>query len=835
MSTNVGVEDVVGTVRFDFCSRIVFHARYCRYFEFIVSLEPNKWGRFEPETADEEDGGNGGEVEADSEDDNAIDRSRFLRGPVKEKAQESRAESDAALLSNSIDFLNSIDGAYLLANAAEGASKKSATDNDNNISTRKPEGELTAPDAGENELFEQMEKKAKSYRLKLYKKHKNFKHTHHHRGGLYHQPYHSFHHDYYRRKMLERDRERWKKMQELKPDYQGQINYYENSNKLETSDDIMAHLNGHSSQEKWPHFDKDNAGLAKHRHRRANGEDGGFVSALEGGGGAPEGEENFIALAPDEADIYNFSNIMSMTMANGGRRAAAAAATASAGGTRADNVNEANPFNEFRNHPRQRGSRGQPPEPDLVDEQLPRPVGEKELPELTLDDDDAGGDDEGDGGDGNAFETVALEGPLRGRFEPETADEEDGGNGGEVEADSEDDNAIDRSRFLRGPVKEKAQESRAESDAALLSNSIDFLNSIDGAYLLANAAEGASKKSATDNDNNISTRKPEGELTAPDAGENELFEQMEKKAKSYRLKLYKKHKNFKHTHHHRGGLYHQPYHSFHHDYYRRKMLERDRERWKKMQELKPDYQGQINYYENSNKLETSDDIMAHLNGHSSQEKWPHFDKVMSSLKTEQKPDNVPPYIKKYNRRNKQLIDLLEGTIAPLSDYGAHKHRERKYHRRKNPHWMEEDLFEEQRPSQSKNAGLQRNYIQETIQSSTVHSNALPGEGIHIIYDKKHGGEDGGGRELLYGRPTISSGHPGPDGHPNAYKLSSRAGQFVYHRVASPQPVGGYGRLKRQRLPFVAITDRRLSAPPKRRTPNGNGNGSNNLRNHQPMP
>ncbi|ETN61037.1 hypothetical protein AND_007322 [Anopheles darlingi] len=328
--------------------------------------------------------------------------------------------------------------------------------------------------------------------------------------------------------------------------------------------------------------------------------------------------------------------------------------------------------------------------------------------------------------------------------------------------------------------------------------------------------------------------------------ENAIFEQMEKKAKSYRLKLYKKHKNFKHTHHHRGGLYHQPYHTFHHDYYRRKMLERERERWKKMQDAKPDYQGQISYYENSNKLATNEDILAHLNGghggggsggsgsSSSQEKWPNFDRVMSSLKTEPKPDNVPPYIKKYNRRNKQLIDLLEGTIAPLSDYSVHKHRERKYHRRKNPHWMEEDLFEEQRPSQSKGSGMQRNYIQETIQSSTIHSNALPGEGIHIIYDKKHGVGDHDdledGSHLMYGRPTISSGH-GHDGG-----VGGGGGGFVYHRVASPQPlggVGGYGRLKRQRLPFVAITDRRLSAPPKRRPAANNGGPNNPLLNHQP--
>ncbi|XP_052863600.1 uncharacterized protein LOC128270238 [Anopheles cruzii] len=601
----------------------------------------------------------------------------------------------------------------------------------------------------------------------------------------------------------------------------------------------------------------------KHRHRRENG--------AVGDEGA---EENFIALAPDEADIYNFPNMMSMTMANG-----PGAGDDGGGGARGDrNVNEANPFNEFRHPPA-----GRPPAAD-VDDQLARPTGEKELPELTLDDDDAdhGGNDgfgeadtgarAGGGGDGGALRRSFVDAA-------DATDDEDGGNGGEVEEESEDDNAIDGSRFLRpipsdrgGDGKEEpgASVSRTESDAALLSKSIDFLNSIDGAYLLANAVGSENRAKPGDgrstghrtrsqeDDNKISTHKP---TPTPDTGENDVFEQMEKKAKSYRLKLYKKHKNFKHTHHHRGGLYHQPYHTFHHDYYRRKMLERERERWKKMQDLKPDYQGQINYYENSNKLETNEDIMAHLNGRSSssssQEKWPNFDKVMSSLKTEAKPDNVPPYIKKYNRRNKQLIDLLEGTIAPLSDYSAHKHRERKYHRRKNPHWMEEDLFEEQRPSQPKTQGMQRDYIQEAIQSSTIHSNALPGEGIHIIYDKKHAldGHDDlddglGASHVMYGRPTMSSGHGGDGGHPN-YKLSSRAGQFVYHRVASPQsPMGGggYGRLKRQRLPFVAITDRRLSAPPKRRPSGPNGqpsisnsnNGgnhisSNNLLNHQPMP
>lgn len=346
-------------------------------------------------------------------------------------------------------------------------------------------------------------------------------------------------------------------------------------------------------------------------------------------------------------------------------------------------------------------------------------------------------------------------------------------------------------------------------------------------------------------DSSLSTLKPDGtgsdetrggvagESGGEELNDDDIFEQMQKKAKSYRLKLYKKHKNFKHSHHHRGGYYHPAmYQHHHHHYSRQKILERERDRWKQIHDqLPPRAQGQIKYYDSSNKLETKDDIKAHIDGYSSPSspQWPHFDKVIHSLNKEQPPDNIPPYIKKYNRRNKQLIDLLEGTIAPLSEYNQ-RHHERKYNRRKNPL---EDLFEEQRPSQN-NLGLQRNYIQETIQSSTAHSNSLPGEAIHIMYDKKHT-DDG----HAYGHPTMAADHP--------YKLSSRAGQFVYHRVVSPQPVGnGYGRLKRQRLPFVAITDRRLGSPPKRR-PNNSSNsssnninnnsnpGSNNLLNHQPMP
>ncbi|XP_062557119.1 uncharacterized protein LOC134221953 [Armigeres subalbatus] len=522
---------------------------------------------------------------------------------------------------------------------------------------------------------------------------------------------------------------------------------------------------------------------SKHRHRRENG-DSGEDERPTGGGGRGQGRtntgtgddgelENFIALAPDEADIYNFSNNLINAVDNDG-----------GGGT--ENANEVNPFNEFLN-PRHTTQQQQqlllpPPEDPWsadLDEQLPPP-------------------------------------------EPQQPDD----------VEREMNNEVDKSTSLE-PLNRNQKQLPVESP--LMASSIDFLNSIDGGYLLSNGIIDEKGTKLID-DSGLQTLKPAG-IGSDEAREgggevvndDDIFEQMQKKAKSYRLKLYKKHKNFKHSHHHRGGYYHPSmYQHHHHHYSRQKMLERERDRWKQIHDQMPrvNNQGQIRYFDSSNKLETKDDIKAHIDGYSSPSspQWPHFDKVIHSLNKEQPPDNIPPYIKKYNRRNKQLIDLLEGTIAPLSEYNQ-RHHERKYNRRKNPL---EDLFEEQRPSQN-NLGLQRNYIQETIQSSTAHSNSLPGEGIHIIYDKKHN-EDG----HAYGHPTMAADHP--------YKLSSRAGQFVYHRVVSPQPVGnGYGRLKRQRLPFVAITDRRLGAPPKRRpnssssSINNSNSGSNNLLNHQPMP
>lgn len=186
---------------------------------------------------------------------------------------------------------------------------------------------------------------------------------------------------------------------------------------------------------------------SKHRHRRENGDSGGGESPTGGGGrrGTGTGDdgelENFIALAPDEADIYNFSNNLINAVDNDGDGGGGGD-----GGT--ENANEVNPFNEFLNprHSTQQQQLLLPPLPDDpwgldLDEQLPPP---EPLP--------AAEDDE----------------------------EEDGRR--------QMDNEVDRSTAARHePVnRNQNQKQLLTVDSPLMASSIDFLNSIDGGYLLSN-------------------------------------------------------------------------------------------------------------------------------------------------------------------------------------------------------------------------------------------------------------------------------------------------------------------------------------------------------------
>lgn len=269
---------------------------------------------------------------------------------------------------------------------------------------------------------------------------------------------------------------------------------------------------------------------------------------------------------------------------------------------------------------------------------------------------------------------------------------------------------------------------------------------------------------------------PDAVATRLDKKSQEIYDHIRTKHKSHHhLKYKKKHRKNKL---HNNNRHHSPIYQQHHH------TKNDQK-----QHPQQDYQGRINFYDDSNQFEIMQNTNHHVDGYA-RDKWPHFNKVKKHLSHDDN-ENLPPYIKKYNRRNKQLINLLEGTLPPKYEY--RKHEPKHYHRRKNPHWMEEDLFEEQRPN--------RNNIAQVAFETTRNPNELPGDGVHIIYDKAHSSEEDKIRT-------------------NNYKVSSRAGQFIYHRVESAPAT--YGSIKKQRLPFVAITDRKLgSSKARRNTVNSN--------------
>lgn len=231
--------------------------------------------------------------------------------------------------------------------------------------------------------------------------------------------------------------------------------------------------------------------------------------------------------------------------------------------------------------------------------------------------------------------------------------------------------------------------------------------------------------------------------------------------------------------------------------------------------------GRVNFYDRSNRLDGGGGTELSWRHLGARDKWPFFTQVKNHLEQEEEEAEqenvVPPYVKKYNRRNKQLMDLLEGTLPP-PEHKKKKH-EHRYHRRKNPHWLEEDLFEAQRPSGSRQFGG------FGVAVTTEHPNALPGENEHIEPDS--------GFAIVITNQSLATNNHSPQ-----LKISSRAGQFVYHTVTSgPPPASAAATsVKKKRLPFVAITDRRVGPPKSRRNNNVINNlNSNSEQNHLPLP
>lgn len=185
------------------------------------------------------------------------------------------------------------------------------------------------------------------------------------------------------------------------------------------------------------------------------------------------------------------------------------------------------------------------------------------------------------------------------------------------------------------------------------------------------------------------------------------------------------------------------------------------------------------------------------------DKWHILPKIAAEYRIEEDAD-LPPYLKKYNKRNRQLINLLEGTLAPPYEYYT-KHRpatQHKHHHKKIK-WLEKNLFEEQRPQLTDN--------QTTLSNRTDlddDRNRLPGEN-DIVDDSALDNADRKVNGRLANLQSVSK--------TSTIVKSSKNDKFVYHRVPSPKLVGAgsFGLLRKQRLPFVAITDKRLGHPSNR--------------------
>lgn len=256
---------------------------------------------------------------------------------------------------------------------------------------------------------------------------------------------------------------------------------------------------------------------------------------------------------------------------------------------------------------------------------------------------------------------------------------------------------------------------------------------------------------------------------------------------------------------------------------------------------------------------------------------------------------IPPYVRKYNRRNKQLFNLLKGTTTTTTTTSAapgplvvkrrrNHQRKHHYHSHKNPKWLIEDLFEEQKANPNNpNANNENQYsylnkrrtttksslsslpTTSTVASATTITststtveppvddefkllvqNNFPGEDVSLEMDvaENENLEDddvvdsekesywqpemeksyGNQNSLINGNhlpppPSIRRSHLGKTfdtlyekskemktqtAHP-----STPVHQFFYHRIDAPRTVGVGETGRKQRLPFVAITDRRL--------------------------
>lgn len=203
------------------------------------------------------------------------------------------------------------------------------------------------------------------------------------------------------------------------------------------------------------------------------------------------------------------------------------------------------------------------------------------------------------------------------------------------------------------------------------------------------------------------------------------------------------------------------------------------DRYKNYSDNRPYINGVIRYHED-NSPQQQHHHRKTSGSHLPTENTKHYSNGLFTLHGVQKfEDNYePPYIKKFNRRNKQLLNLLEG-MPPSDQIVKPKKHAAKVNHKKNQ-WVETNLFEEQRPLQLAQNASSLDQINNEI-------NEIPGE------------MDSDANNDYTFREQSNKNH-------------SKSEKFNYHRVASPKLVGfgSFGMLRKQQLPFVAITDKRLS-------------------------
>lgn len=244
-------------------------------------------------------------------------------------------------------------------------------------------------------------------------------------------------------------------------------------------------------------------------------------------------------------------------------------------------------------------------------------------------------------------------------------------------------------------------------------------------------------------------------------------------------------------------------------------------------------QAHVNFYDSNSFDDTLKSNRFSSSNYRSSDKWPHLTRLQNQLHQDMLGDKLPPYIKKYNRRNKQLLSLLEGQGMPNVDTvdtqprkQLHSHRRRQKDRNK---WIEKNLFEEQQQEhKQKNASTTasvkmpinpkpppsamvlssktRFLTEKNVQSEP---NALPGEHLTISSEEYSDCEDEACTLLAQQQQKKQNRKQSINQKPI---LSPKADSFLFHRVATPKLVGTSaigGGLIKQRLPFVALTDKRI--------------------------